>query len=270
MGGGSGGAGGATGGGPPPPYTGEQLFAAADVDVRGQDVAGLTLPLQPGGSLAGRVAFVGAAPPGPDDLVAIRVGLRQVQRSFSANTNSTVSGTMLTALDAVPLSRDGTFRLTGIGPTSYNLTASIPFAMGRVWQVRSAVVDGRDLLDQTIDGPHLHLDGVIVTLSAQRTELTGRLQSGPGTPAPEYFVVAFSADRAHWGEGSRRSLSTRPSTDGRFTFANLPAGDYLLAALTDLDPDTWQDAAFLGQVAPSAVRVTIREGGVTVQDLQIR
>ena len=65
-------------------------------------------------------------------------------------------------------------------------------------------------------------------------------------------------------------MSARPATDGRFILADLPAGEYLVAALTDLDPNDWQDAAFLEQVAPAAVSVTIREGEKKTQDLRIR
>src|SRR6185295_4098478 len=41
--------------GPAPAFTGEQLFAVTEVDVRGQEVSGVILQLQPGGTLAGKV-----------------------------------------------------------------------------------------------------------------------------------------------------------------------------------------------------------------------
>lgn len=91
-----------------------------------------------------------------------------------------------------------------------------------------------------------------------------------GQPASDYDVIVFSADRSHWRPGSRRSLSTRPATDGRFVFQDLPAGDYFIAALTDLDPAEWQDSAFLEQVVPAAVKVGVAEGEKKVQDLRIR
>jgi hypothetical protein len=52
-------------------------------------------------------------------------------------------------------------------------------------------------------------------------------------------------------------------------FHGLPPGDYFLAALTDVEPGDWQDASFLAQLVAASVRVTIAEGGQTVQDLRI-
>jgi hypothetical protein len=46
----------------------------------------------------------------------------------------------------------------------------------------------------------------------------------------------------------------RPGTDGRISFADLPAGDYLLAALTDVEPNEWQKPDVLAELAPAGVR----------------
>jgi hypothetical protein len=254
----------------PTAFFGDQLFAAVDVDVRGQPISGLVLSLQPGGSMAGRVQFAGASAPSASELANVRVSLEQTGDTFTAMSAGTWSGTALTTLQAVALGSDGTFRIRGIGPAGYRLRVILPAALSRTWHLRSAMADDRDLLDGVIEGPAVQLDGVTITLSDQRTDLTGTLQSSSGTPAPEYIVVAISADRAHWVEGSRRSLFTRPDTTGRFTFSNVPAGDYVIAALTGLDPGAWEDAVFLDQIAASGVRVTVREGQVTTQNLQIR
>ena len=68
----------------------------------------------------------------------------------------------------------------------------------------------------------------------------------------------------------RRLQSARPATDGRFIFHDLPAGDYLLAALTDADPASWRTVDFLSQLAPLALRVSVREGEAVVQNLAVR
>jgi hypothetical protein len=69
--------------------------------------------------------------------------------------------------------------------------------------------------------------------------------------------------------GSRRIVSTRPGTDGRFRFVDLPAGEYLLVALNDLQPDDLQRADFLAEIAPAGVRVRLGQGEKKTQDLQI-
>jgi hypothetical protein len=62
---------------------------------------------------------------------------------------------------------------------------------------------------------------------------------------------------------------TRPATDGAFRIRGVPPGDYLVAALTDLEPGEWNDPALLDQLVPSAVRLTLRDRGTTRQDFRI-
>jgi hypothetical protein len=69
--------------------------------------------------------------------------------------------------------------------------------------------------------------------------------------------------------GSRRIRMTRPATDGTFIVVGLPAGDYLLAALADLEPGEWNDPTLLAQLAASSLGVTLRERATTTQDVRI-
>jgi hypothetical protein len=177
---------------------------------------------------------------------------------------------MLLSLALVPVGADGTFRITGIGPAQYSLAVQLPQEMRSTWSAVSAIVDGRDLLDELIEGPAIQHAGVVVTLSDRRTGLTGALTSAAGAPVNEYFVVAFSTDRRHWRAGARRIASTRPATDGRFSLAGLPAGEYHVAALVDVTEADLSDPAFLAGIAPPALRITIAAGEMTVQDLRVR
>ena len=114
------------------------------------------------------------------------------------------------------------------------------------------------------------IDGLVVMLTDRPTEIAGRLTAANGLPAPEHFIVAFPADPALWTNQSRRILSVRPATDGEFVIRALPAGDYLLAALTDLNGFDLQDGRFLQALAAAAVPVTIAEHERKRQDLRIR
>ena len=98
-------------------------------------------------------------------------------------------------------------------------------------------------------------------LSRRLAEVTGTLFDAAGRPTPDYFVVVFSTNRDHWIEGSRRvPPPVRPSTNGTYKVATLPAGSYYLAALTDVDPEELFDRAFLEQVAAGAMTITLSEG----------
>ena len=106
-------------------------------------------------------------------------------------------------------------------------------------------------------------------MSNQPAQLSGRLLKPDNTPAPGYFVIAFTTDRGLWQPNARRLRSVRPGTDGSFRFEDLPAGDYYLAALTEADIYECQAASFLSEVVPAAIKVTIADGEKKVQDLRI-
>ena len=113
------------------------------------------------------------------------------------------------------------------------------------------------------------VSGLVVTFSDRHSELSGGLQAATGQPASDYIVIVYPADRAYWRSDARRIRSARPSDDGRFLIADLPAGDYLVAALTDVAPDEWRDPAFLATIGPAAVKVTIADGAKVTQSLRM-
>jgi len=69
---------------------------------------------------------------------------------------------------------------------------------------------------------------------------------------------------------SRRILQTRPAQDGKFIFKNLPPGDYLLAAVTEVEQGQWFDPAFLAQLVDASAKITLGDGEKKVQDIRIR
>ena len=158
--------------------------------------------------------------------------------------------------------------VSGIGPGSYRLYVGATNLDG--WWPRSALRGDTDLFDTDIlvDGS-TELSGVAVTMSERRTTLSGSLQTPAGVPVTDVFVIAFPTDRRHWGPRSRRVQAVRPASDGRFTIAGLPAGEYRLAAVTDADPDEWQDPAFLALAVATAIPVSLAEGETKTQDLQL-
>jgi hypothetical protein len=180
-------------------------------------------------------------------------------------------GTGLLSTTSV-VNADGSFEIRGIGPGRFEFTVSLGSATDATgWKLRSAAAASRDLLDDVLDlGPGVDIRNVIVTFSDARTEISGTLQSAAGEITTEYYIVALPVDRALWRPKSRRILYVRPGTDGRFVFADPPAGDYVIAALTDLDPIDLMNPAVLEQIAVSGVRLSVGEGEKRVQDLKIR
>ena len=111
--------------------------------------------------------------------------------------------------------------------------------------------------------------GATLTVTDRRSELSGTLQTPAGSPATGYFVVVFPVNREFWKPQSRRVKFARPADDGTFGFRDLPAGEYLLAALADLDPPALDDPAFLDQLLSASVKVLINDGQPHTQNLRI-
>jgi hypothetical protein len=228
--------------------------AIARVFVSGAD-ASVSLTMQPAATLSGRVEMRTAVP--TEVLTGLRVQLSLIDAA---------DGMAVASAPAV-VGRDGTFTLTGVTPGRYRVDLlDVPDA----WTLTAATWGGRDVFDGALDpSTGAPSEPVIVTLSDRPSELTGRLQDAVGQSAPEYFVVVFPADRARWMWQSRRIHAVRPSSDGRYTVRGLPAGDYLLGVVSDVEPNEWFDPAFLETLAPAAVRVTIAAGDRTTMDLRI-
>jgi len=108
-----------------------------------------------------------------------------------------------------------------------------------------------------------------LTLANQTQELSGTLTDSQNMPATEFTVIVFSTDTRFWTPQSRRIVSSRPGTDGRFIVRNLPAGDYFVAAVTDVEPGEWFDPKFLEQLRAASARVTLAPGDKKVQDLRL-
>lgn len=250
--------------------TPDALYASETIDVAdGAPVSGVTLRLQRGSRFSGRLAFDASTQTAPSDLTTIRVAIQPVNTDNS-NMNGTLIGNALGTSASTSVRADGTFDIAGIAPGSYHVRCTWPPDAGRGWWLRSALVGGRDALDSTLEVVlGTDVTNAVLTLSDRHSELSGTLQTAGGLPAPDYYVVVFPADPSLRHAHSRRVLSTRPGTDGHFTFADLPAGEYLLVALTDVEPNEWEQPEFLGQIAPAGIKVTLGQGEKKIQDLMV-
>ncbi len=241
--------------GPPRPTH----WARADVTLDGQDISGVALNLQPGMVVAGKLQLLGtsAAPP---DLTRVRVNLMPIQGPGEVSL-----GQMQIQPDA-----SGSFSITGVTPGRYRLMANIPSARPEtvVWQLKSSVVNGRDTLDVPIDLRE-GTDSAVITFTDQVTELSGMVQDAGGQPAPEYHLVLFARDKTFWNAQSRRIRTIRPGADGKYVMPGIPPGEYLMTAVTDLEPGEQFDPAFLELLSRSAIAVTIGDGEKKIQDLRL-
>jgi hypothetical protein len=239
------------------------LWAMQEITVSGEDISGLSIALQPGLRVTGRVMFEssgGSAVPA-ETAARARISLAGVPGG-PANA---------LAAQTPRVNADGTFEVAGLMPGRYRFSAVVPPGADKsTWTLRSSMLGTRDLADGVVEMTSADLAGVVVTFTDRTTGIAGRLLDTLGRPAPDFFVVVFPADRQHWQEGSRRlPPPVRPGTDGAYRVVPLPPGTYYLAALTDITPEDRYNPAFLEQAAAGALTITVGEGELKQQDLRL-
>jgi hypothetical protein len=217
-------------------------------------------------TISGRIAFDGTTLQPPGDLAKVTIRLTSAPNPSGVTVSVNVpTGTA---------SADGTFKLEGVTPGRYFLSASAPVATpvpGSLWTVRSAMVgqvNGADLAFEV--RPDEDISSAVITFTDKMAEISGTLQDAAGHPTPEFSIILFPVDKALWSQRSRRLRPpVRAGTDGKFKFTNLLPGEYYLAALSDFEPNDYTKPSFLEQVALAAMKVTIAEGEKKVQDVKI-
>ena len=272
-----GGPGGGGGRGGPGQIT-QVLWGSADLSVTGEDVTNVTVSLQPGMTLSGRVSFEGQSALPPTDLTRVRINItpRGVQ-----------PGLDLGGLPPAEVDASGLFKIKGVPPGRYSLNANaqagtVPGAAqpagggrgggagGAQWVLGSAMVNGRDALDHAlVVEPNQEVSGMMLTFVDRTQEVTGTIQDTLGKPTADYTIILFAADKSFWVPQARRIQSARPGTDGRFTFRNVPAGNYRLTAVTDVETGEWFDPEFLSAIVNASIPLTVAIGEKKVQNLQV-
>jgi hypothetical protein len=245
----------------------DTLWGTAEVQVIGQDIEGLSLALQPGGRMSGRLRFAGSDDTAAPSAAGVRLRLTPV-----AQPQGPVIGPAgFTTLREIEIPADGRFVVAGLAPGAQQLSVVLPAALtDDGWWARSAIAGDVDLLDAPVNvSPGRDVGDVDLMLSRQRSSLTGRLQLTDGRPGSDYFVIAFSTDSRAWQTLSRRTHATRPADDGVFRIEDMPPGEYFLTVMSDFDSTMLSAPGFFEQAAAAGVRFTLAEGEQREQSFRV-
>lgn len=242
----------------PAAVSGPQLYANHEVSVDGVDIRDVLVSLLPTLSMVGRVALDSGTPAAPGDWSALRV-------SFTPANSSGLS-----IVPRVVVEPSGRFTVADLTPGRYRLSATTGGVPGLVgWTAVSASIGGREALDVPVDIAGGDSPGeALIVLSNRSQEISGHLQDANGQPAAEYSVVVIPAVRELWAS-ARRIASVRPDTSGRFVISALPAGDYRIAALTDVSPGDLNDPVFLQMIIENSQPISLAVGEKKVQDFRL-
>jgi Carboxypeptidase regulatory-like domain len=250
------------------------LWANADVAVDGRDMSDILLRLQPGMTVTGKLVFESSSTSTqPPDVTRARIALMAPPTGSSAIE---LTASMLTGTMQATIAPDSTFTVLGVTPGKYRVsTGGLAMLMGQTavaagWTMKSAMLGGRDVADVPFDvRPNEDVANLVVTVTDHPSELSGTVRDRAGRPAPGFPFVVFSTDRGYWTIGSRRVQQARPSSDGKYTLTGLPAGEYYVCALTDLDQNQLYDPSFLESLLPGSFKITIGDGEKKMQDLTL-
>jgi hypothetical protein len=224
---------------------GNDLWASTDLVVTSTPLADVALSLERGFAVSGTVVATGTAvdlsrvtvyalPAGPSG-VAERIGSK-----------------------ATP-DANGRFTLANVVPGRYRIAVRSGLPAGAA--LKSSVFGGRDTLDFPIEvkAGETAPEGVL-TIVPRLSEMAGEVRDSSGQVVIGSTVIVFASDERFWTPHSRRIQATRPASDGKFSMTNLPAGDYRLAAVSDVAQEQWYDTAFLRSLFALATPVTLAEG----------
>jgi hypothetical protein len=147
------------------------------------------------------------------------------------------------------------------------------------------ILDGREVLDEHVwFEPGRHYENVRVVMTDRRSQVRVRVSEANGTPTGEYAALAFPVQPERWRSPNRYIRAAAPlppsflgtpdrsGTGGEpgrsLRFIGLPAGDYYLIAVDDIEYKMTHDPAVLQKLALKATRVTIPERDLIEVPLQ--
>lgn len=215
----------------------------------------IEVPLRTGAHIAGRVVFEGSAGRPAGEMLTRTPVLVRPADGGTWGVGRTP--------DLIPQSRiepDDRFMTVGLPPGDYVMNV---LHLGR-WHTASITVGGREALGRAIALGTSDIRDVVITLSDRSTTLSGTVHNTAGQPTTEARVIVFPRDPKERNEyfaapAPQRVRQVFVGGDGVFT-TDLPAGDYLVAAITTLPP-LWMTPSFLESLAGGAKAVHLEVGG---------
>jgi uncharacterized protein (DUF2141 family) len=229
----------------------------------GQAVQDVSVAMQSGKSISGRVMFD----------TQVQMDLARTRYMVTLQSAPSPQPVPMGQMPQAQVQPDGRFTLEGVPPGRYILRASggggaTPGSLPIVQ--KSAIANADDMMDIPLEfAADQDLAGVVITMTDRLTELNGTLTESTGKPGVDYTIIVASAETRFWTPGSRRVVTTRPGADGKYSFRNIPPGEYTIAAVTDLEPGGQYDPEFLKALSGASIHVTLTEGTKKTQDLRV-
>ena len=227
--------------------TGRTVGVPMPVTISGRDVLDILLVAAPGVTVAGEQVLEGGA------------GGLPMSVSLSPLLGSG-AGYIVSADER------GRFVFSDVLPGRYLIS---PLTMPPGWYLARVETGAAQVAARVIEVGAANITGVRVTYRTPVPTLSGVIRRENLTPVSDYTLVIFPADRKDRPISAVGSVGIRPDSNG-FYSTTLRPGNYLLAAVDDVEAYQWMDPAFLESLIPSAMKITIAEGQRLTQDLLVK
>jgi protocatechuate 3,4-dioxygenase beta subunit len=235
---------------------GSSRTAVQQLIVAGEEVTVALTPV-PGVQLGGTITFEAAGTPPPDGFTGFRVTPVALGTAAAA-----ISGRGGRPGD---VGQTGQFAITDVAPGVYVLRASAP----RGWAMKAVYLDGRDITDQPIEVKSENVSGLNVIFTDKISSLKGTVRDARSNGAIDVTVILFPSDERLWLPQSRQIITARTDSSGSYHLSAVPAGDYLVIAVEEVDQGEWFDPSYLDQIRSRATKIRIDEGDQRTQDLKV-
>ena len=222
------------------------VWATESIDVGGTDIDNLTLTVVTGFRVLGRVVAADGRRLPDAQRVAITLSLAD-GRPFP--------GHLPGKCDA-----EGAFQTIEYPAGRYFVDVT---GLPPGWSVKSVTAGGRETATRPVELRDRYLSDVVVTVTDASTTLAGVARTAAGSPDRQATIAMFPAEHAEWlaqGSHPRVTREVRTGQDGSFKVIGLPAGDYLVASVSDDDVMRWRTTRVISALVKTATRVTLAEG----------
>ncbi len=268
-----------------------QLFGTTRVNVSGEVLEGVIIPIGNGATASGRIVFEGTTPPPATPPAQARVPMFNPDGPGCRPGQATIAA-------------DWTFKVEGLS----GACAAQPMGVFGRWTLKAVMIGGQNLMDQVVTfQPGQHYGNIRIVVTDKRTSVEVRVSDESGQPTRDYLVLLFPADKDRWTQlqryvrtfgsqppppGAIRSLTPPASlvpggvqagfvtggvqggfvtggvqggmvnaggglADNVARLMNVATGDYYAVAIDDMDPEDAQDPGVLEKLIPAAVKVTV-------------
>jgi len=158
----------------------------------------------------------------------------------------------------------GQFTISDVMPGAYIIRATGP----RGWTMKSVYVEGRDVTDLPLEVKSENVTSLNVIFTDRISSLSGVVRDTRGNGINNVSVIAFPSDPKLWMPQSRQIITARTDATGAYRFSAIPPGDYLVAAVDDVEQGEWFDPEFLDQIKTDAAKARVGEGDQKTLDLK--